>query len=43
MEVFKYMEVFKIAREDRITTLEASKRLAEKQFLKGKYDRPPLK
>ena len=33
------MEVFKIAKDNNITTLEASKRLAEQRFLKGRCDR----
>ncbi len=37
------MEVFKIAEDNKITTLEASKGLAEQRFLKAKCDRPLVK
>ena len=37
------MQVFKIAEDCNITTLAASKRLAEQRLLKGRYDRPLVK
>ena len=40
---YTLMEVFKLAEENHITTLEASKRLAEQRFLKGGCDRPLVK
>ncbi len=37
------VEVFKLAEENNISTLEASRRLAEQRFLKGGCDRPLVK